>query len=165
MTVHKLSNVPRGECPALSGDTAMQDPNERRVIREEVIQTPTGAEATVVENRTRVMPTPGEQQVASLFRAKQIVWFVIGLIIALIALRFVLLALGANPDNGFARFTYGLSRLFVLPFIGIFGSEPSIEGSYFEFASLIAIAVYLLLGWIINRVLELVMAPKIPPSF
>jgi YggT family protein len=143
----------------------MQDPNERRVIREEVVQTPEGADATVVENRMRVMPTPAEHQVASLVRAKQIVWFIIGLIIALIALRFVLLALGANPANGFARFVYGLSRLFDAPFLGIFGAEPAIEGSYFEFASLIAIAVYLLLGWIINRVLELVMAPKLPPTY
>src|SRR4051812_27335815 len=96
----------------------MQDPNERRVVREEVVQTPDGADATVVENRVRVMPTPAEQQVASLFRAKQILWFVIGLIIALIALRFVLLALGANPANGFATFIYGLSHLFVAPFLG-----------------------------------------------
>jgi len=143
----------------------MQDPNERRVIREEVVQTPDGADATVVENRVRVMPTPAEQQVASLFRAKQILWFVIGLIIALIGLRFVLLALGANPANGFATFIYGLSHLFVAPFLGIFGAEPATEGSYFEFASLIAIAVYLLLGWVISRVLELVMAPKVPPTY
>ena len=142
----------------------MQDPNERRVIQEEVVQTPEGADATVVENRVRVMPTPAERQVAGLDRAKQIVWFIIALIIGLLALRFVLLAMGANPDNGFASFVYGLSRLFAAPFIGIFGPEPAAGGSYFEYASLMAIAVYLLLGWIINRVLELVMAPRTPPT-
>ena len=91
----------------------MQDPNERRIIREEVIQTPEGAEAAVVENRVRVMPTPAEQQLASLDRAKRILWFVVSLIVALIVLRFVLLALGANAENGFATFVYGLSNLFV----------------------------------------------------
>ena len=141
----------------------MQDPNERRIIQEEVIQTPSGAEASVVENRVRVMPTPAEQQLASLYRAKRIVWFVISLIIALIVLRFVLLALGANPENGFATFVYGLSNLFVAPFLGLFGPEPVVGDSYFEYASLIGVAVYLILGWIIGKILELTMTPKVPP--
>lgn len=141
----------------------MQDPNERRVIREEVIQTPEGAQAEIVENRVRVMPTPAEQQFAALDRAKRIVWFVISLVIALIVLRFVLLAMGANAENGFATFVYGLSNIFVAPFIGLFGAEPVVGASYFEYASLIAIAIYLLLGWIIGKVLELTMAPKVPP--
>ncbi len=141
----------------------MQDPNERRIIQEEVIQTSEGAEAALVENRLRVMPTPAEQQLASLYRAKRILWLVISVIIALIALRFVLLALGANPENGFATFVYGLSRLFVAPFLGLFGPEPAVGASYFEYASLIGIAVYLLLGWIIAKVIELIMAPTLPP--
>ncbi len=143
----------------------MQDPNERRIIQEEVVQTPTGADATVVDTRTRVVPSPVEQKLGSLERTKQIVWFIIGLIIALIALRFVLLAFGANPNNAFASFIINLSGIFVTPFLGIFGAEPAAGGSYFESASLVAMAVYLLLGWIINRVLELVMAPRTPPMY
>ena len=143
----------------------MQDPNERRVIQEERVQTPTGVDAAVVENRVQVVPSPAEQRLATLYRAKQIVWFIIGLIIAVIALRFVLLALGANQGNGFVNFIYGLGGIFVLPFQGIFGSEPTYGRSYFETASLIAMAVYLLLGWIINRVLELVLAPPTPPTY
>ncbi len=143
----------------------MQDPNERRVVSEEVVQTPAGASASVVENRVRIEPTPAERQLASLERAKQIVWFIIGLIIALIALRFVLLAFGANQANAFASFVLNLTDIFVAPFLGIFGSEPALGGSYFESASLVAMAVYLLLGWIINRVLELAMAPRTPPTY
>ena len=143
----------------------MQDPNERRVIQEERVQTPTGVDAAVVENRVQVVPSPAEQRLATLYRAKQIVWFIIGLIIAVIALRFVLLALGANQGNGFVNFIYGLGGIFVAPFLGIFGGEPTYGRSYFETASLIAMAVYLLLGWIINRVLELVLAPPTPPMY
>ena len=143
----------------------MQDPNERRIIREEVVQTPQGADATVVENRVRVEPTPAERQLASLYRTRQIVWFIVGVIIALIALRFVLLAFGARPENAFASFIYGLSGIFVGPFVGIFGPEPAGGESYFETASLIAIAVYLLLGWAIIRVIELIRAPKTPPTY
>ena len=141
-----------------------QDPNERRVIQEEVVQTPEGTEAVVSDNRMRVMPTPAEQQLASLYRAKRVLWFIVTLIVALIALRFVLLALGANQDNAFANFIYGFSRIFVAPFLGLFGDEPTFGTSYFESASLIAIAVYLLLGWIISKVLELILAPKVPPT-
>ena len=143
----------------------MQDPNERRVIQEERVQTPTGVDAAVVENRVQVVPSPAEQRLATLDRAKQIVWFIIGLIIAVIALRFVLLALGANQGNGFVNFIYGVGGISVLPFQGIFGSEPTYGRSYFETASLIAMAVYLLLGWLINRVLELVLAPPTPPTY
>lgn len=143
----------------------MQDPNERRIIREEVVQTPDGADARVVENRVSIPPTVAEQQFASLDRIRQIIWFIAGLIIALIALRFVLLALGANPDNGFARFIYGFSGLFVAPFIGIFGPEPAAGTNYFEMASIIAIAVWVLVAWVINRIVALVMTPKTPPSY
>lgn len=145
----------------------MQDPNERRVIQEERVQTPTGVDAAVVENRVQVVPTPAEQKLATLERAKQIVWFIIGLIIAVLALRFVLLALGANPASGFANFIYGLSDIFVRPFWGIFGNEtqPQPGVGIFEMASLIAMAVYLLVGWIINRLLEIVLAPPTPPTY
>ncbi len=141
----------------------MQDPNERRIIQEEVVQTPQGAHASVVEDRVRVMPTPAEQQLASLYRAKRIVWFVVSVIIAVIALRFVLLALAANQENAFASFVYGLSGIFVAPFLGLFGAEPTFGTSYYESASLVAIAVYLMLGWLISKLLELILAPKLPP--
>lgn len=143
----------------------MQDPNERRIIQEEVVQTPTGVDATVVDTRTRVAPSPAERQLASVERAKRGVWFVIAVIVALIGLRFVLLALGANPTNGFANFIYGLSGIFVAPFRGLFGREPAAGGSYFETASLVAMAVYLLLGWLINRGLDIFMAPRTPPGY
>ena len=142
----------------------MQDPNERRIVQEEVVQTPTGTDAARVENRVQVMPTPAEQQVGSLIRAKQIVWLIVGLICVLLALRVLLLAMGANEQAGFASVIYSLSGIFVAPFLGIFGAEPQSGTSYFELASVLAIVVYLLVGWIINRVLEVLLAPRVPPS-
>ena len=38
----------------------MPDQNERRVIEERVVQTPQGTAATVVDQRTSVLPTPAE---------------------------------------------------------------------------------------------------------
>jgi hypothetical protein len=76
--------------------------------------------------------------------AKRIVYYIGGFIIALIALRFVFLLLGANQGSPFVDFIYGISNLFVLPFNGIFG-EPTFGVSFFETSSLVAIVVYALL--------------------
>lgn len=84
-----------------------------------------------------------------------LVYFVVGLIAIMIALRVVLKMLAANAESGFARFVYGSTGPFVAPFQGIFGT-PVAEGSVFELSSILAIAIYLLIGWLIVRVLALV---------
>lgn len=135
-----------------------QDPYERRIVQEEIVQTPRGADATVVEQRTHIDPTPAERQLGTLYRAKQVVWFITGLIVALIGLRFVLLAAGANVDTGFGALLVALSQPFVAPFLPLFGEQQA----RIEFSDLIAIAVYLLLGWGIGKLLEIVLAPRTP---
>jgi hypothetical protein len=76
--------------------------------------------------------------------AKRIVYYLGGVIIAIIALRFILLLLGANRGSGFVDFVYGLSSIFVAPFVGIFG-EPTFGVSYVETSSIVAIVVYALI--------------------
>lgn len=77
---------------------------------------------------------------------QRIVWFIAGLISVIIALRFVLLLLGANREAGFTDFIYSLSAPFVAPFVGIFG-EPAYGTVVFEISSLLAIVIYLLIAW------------------
>ncbi len=113
-----------------------------------------------MEQRTHVDPTPTERQLGTLYRAKQIVWLIIGLIVALIGLRFVLLALGANMDTGFGALILGITQPFVAPFLPLFGEQQA----RIEFGALIAIAVYLLIGWGISRLLEIMLTPRTPPS-
>lgn len=102
----------------------MQDPNERRVIQEEVVQTPYGSDARVVEQRTRVDPTPAERQLGSLYRAKQVVWFIVGAICVLIGLRFVLLLLGANVDTGFGSLILAITSHSCCHFCRCLASKP-----------------------------------------
>jgi uncharacterized protein YggT (Ycf19 family) len=137
-----------------------QEPYDRRVVQEEIVQTPYGAEASVVEHRTHIDPTPAERQLGTLYRAKQIVWFITGLIVALVGLRFVLLILGANVDTGFGGLFLSITQPFVAPFLPLFNEQ----GARFEFSDLIAIAVYLLIGWGISKLLEITMAPRTPPA-
>jgi hypothetical protein len=86
--------------------------------------------------------------------AQRIVWFIVGIINVIIAIRFVLLLLGANQSAGFVDFIYALSSIFVAPFVGIFGA-PTYGQFMFEWSSLLAIAVYSLVAWGIAKLITL----------
>lgn len=100
------------------------------------------------ENSSERQPTKreatGSQTVGYL------VYFVFGVLDVLLAFRFVLQLLGANPSNGFVDFIYNLSAVFVTPFIGIFNeslARGAVTTSVFEPATLIAFIVYALVAW------------------
>jgi hypothetical protein len=78
--------------------------------------------------------------------ARRIVYYVAGVIIALLALRLVLLLLAANQGSAFVDFIYAVSGFFAWPFYGIFSYQPSYGQSVFELSSVVAIAVYGLLA-------------------
>jgi uncharacterized membrane protein len=83
-------------------------------------------------------------------RVIQLVYLIFGLIEGLIAVRFVLKALGANATAGFAEFIYGITGPLVAPFYGLFGN-PASQGSVLEVHSIVALIVYALLAWLIVR--------------
>jgi K+-sensing histidine kinase KdpD len=78
--------------------------------------------------------------------ARRIVYYFVGVITALLALRIVLLLLAANEGSAFVDFIYALSGLFAMPFYGMFNYQPSYGQSVFELSSIVAIVVYLLVG-------------------
>jgi hypothetical protein len=86
---------------------------------------------------------------------KRIVWYIAGVIIALLAIRIILLLLGANNESGFVNFAYGLSEVFAAPFYGIFSYQPAYGHSTLELSSLVAIAVYALVAWGIAKLATL----------
>lgn len=91
-------------------------------------------------------------------RVNGIIWLILGVLEALIGLRVLLKLLAANPDNPFASFIYRISRVFVWPFFGLV-DEPASDGSVLEISSLIAMLVYLLVGWGLTRLVYLIMMP------
>ena len=86
------------------------------------------------------------------FKATQLVWLLLGILEALLALRFGLKLIGANPDSPIAVFIYGFTNLFLFPFAGLTGT-PSAGGMVLEFPTLIAMVVYALIGWAIERII------------
>ena len=85
-----------------------------------------------------------------LYRGVQIVWYLLGLLEALLAFRFFLKLLGANPGAGFVSFIYTLTKSFVSPFSSAF-NRTQIAGATFEWTTLLAMLVYWLVAWAIIR--------------
>jgi|SRR3989344_5205852 len=76
-----------------------------------------------------------------LYRGTQIVWYILGILEALLVFRFVLKLLGANPVAGFTSFIYGVTYIFAAPFLSVF-RITYVQGSVFEWTTLLAMLVY-----------------------
>jgi hypothetical protein len=85
-----------------------------------------------------------------IYRGTQIVWYLLGLLEALLAFRFVLKLLGANPLSGFVSFTYAITWPFVIPFLSAF-SRTQIAGATLEWTTLLAMLVYFFIAWAIIK--------------
>lgn len=117
---------------------------------------------TEVRRETNAVPvTPGEHpqktyaKKKAIFRAYQVIWYVLGLIEVLLAFRFILKALGANPTSGFTSLIYSLSNPLALPFRGIFPTAVA-QGAVVEWSTLVACVVYLIVAIGIVKVFQIV---------
>jgi YggT family protein len=77
-----------------------------------------------------------------------ILWLMFGALEGLLGLRLILKLLAANPSNPFAQLIYGLSDLFVWPFVGL-TVTPSAAGIVVEIHTIIAMVVYAILAWLV----------------
>ena len=81
-----------------------------------------------------------------LYRGTQNVWYILGLLEVVLAFRFVLKLLAANSAAGFTGFIYGISQPFAAPFLSVF-KITSVQGSVFEWTTILAMLVYWLIAW------------------
>ena len=86
------------------------------------------------------------------FKATQVIWLLLTIFEALLALRFVLKLIGANPASPFAAGLYGFTGLFLYPFAGLIGT-PAAGGMILEVSTLIAMLVYGLIAWAVERII------------
>lgn len=124
----------------------MQDETQATEVRETVSEDGNTTVKQQTVSTTNKMP--------GIVLAQRIIWFIVGIINTIIALRFVLLLFGANPSVPFVDFIYKLSEPFVSPFVSIFG-QPVYGQSVFEIGSLLAIVVYMLIGLLIVKAMTL----------
>lgn len=101
------------------------------------------------EVRTVEHESGREQRVAT-FKATQLLWLVLGLVEATIALRVVFKLIAVNATNPFAALLYNVTDIFVAPFTSLTGA-PAAGEMVLEISSIIAMIVYLLVGWALER--------------
>jgi len=85
-----------------------------------------------------------------LYRGTQAVWYILGLIEALLAFRFFLKLLAANPDAGFSSFIYVITFPLAAPFLNVV-NITRVQGSVFEWTTLLAMFIYLFLAWALTK--------------
>ena len=103
-----------------------------------------------VSQTTTSQREPGLERRVVTFKATYVIWLVLGLLEALIAFRIGLKLIGANPANPFAMLVYNFSYIFVFPFLGL-TAAPAAGGMVLELSSIIAMIVYALLFWLVER--------------
>jgi len=80
-----------------------------------------------------------------LYRGVQVVWYALYVVQMLLAIRFLLKLLGANPGAAFTNFIYSVSGVFTWPFATVF-QNSAVSGSVFEWTTLLAMLIYWLLA-------------------
>jgi uncharacterized membrane protein len=107
---------------------------------------------------------PGQEQRFATFKATQVIWLVLGILEAMIALRVIFKLIAVNAANPFAALLYNVTDLFVAPFASLTGA-PAAGGMVLEISSIIAMGVYLLIAWALERlVYVLFYRPRGPVS-
>jgi hypothetical protein len=133
-------------------ESIMADSYEHEVVRQDV----TAGDPAVRPVATTTSTAVYRRRSAN-YRAIQAVWWVVGFIDTLIAIRFLLKLFGANPAP-FVQFMYNVTWPLVAPFHGIFNTDQ-VGRSVLEPESLVAIAIYTLIGWGIVSLMRIMAGP------
>lgn len=126
------------------------------VLDQEVVHKETAAEPTATPVGASTSPvgaaTVSRTSMTSVHdgnytgRVAPVIWWVVGFVDILLAIRFLLKLLGGSTVSGFVTFMYDITQPLVAPFHGIFNT--AVQGrSILEPESLVAIAIYSLIGW------------------
>ena len=110
-------------------------------------------------------PPPPAQQSSTMSEARsrkytigKIIDFIRWIIVALellFLLRFVLELIGADPNNVFAQFLYKFTGFFLYPFLGIVpNTYIGKNGAFIDWSTLVGMAVYGILYWILRLFLR-----------
>jgi hypothetical protein len=103
------------------------------------------------EVRTTEVRTTGQAERAFTFKATQLIWLGLGILETLLILRVFLKLIAANPGNMFASLLYSFTDLFLFPFAGL-TRTPAAGGMVLEIHTLIAMVVYALAAWALERI-------------
>lgn len=130
------------------------DPIEVREDRVATTAAPatTAAATGVSSSRVGVYPVA--------YRAINVVWLVVGVVVAILAFDFFFRLAAAN-NVGFASFIYGVGGALAAPFDNIFGISTAVgTRSVIRWSDLLAMVVYALVGALLVKVVRISAAPR-----
>jgi hypothetical protein len=111
------------------------------------------------DNRTTQVTSsqrePEREQRIFTFKATQLIWLLLGILEALIALRIGLKLIGANPESLIVSMIYGFTALFLFPFTNLI-SSPTVGNLVLELSSVFAMLIYALIAWAFERIVWLI---------
>src|ERR1700680_4731309 len=115
---------------------------------------PVATEASAGSDRVSRTSVTSVRSGDSFDRLIQAIWLVTSVVAVMLGIRFLLKLLGGSSQAGFVTFMYDITQPLVAPFHGIFNT--AVQGrSILEPESLVAIAIYSLLGWGIVSLIRL----------
>lgn len=115
------------------------------------------------DGQTEAVTTEVKSEASGSQTIEYVVYYLFGALDIFLLSRFLLKITGANASNGFVNFIYDVTRIFVLPFQGIFngGTAQNLENnSVFEPSVLIAIVVYAVVAWGIVKLIRIFSGEK-----
>lgn len=120
------------------------------IVKKSVTTQQVGPKAAVT-TEVKTVATPNQT-------FEYLVYFLFGVLEVLLAFRFVFKLAGANPGSPFVSLIYGITRIFIFPFEGIFrrGTAQGIETtSVLEPSTIVAMFVYAILLWGIIKLVRI----------
>jgi hypothetical protein len=130
-------------------------PGEAHVNGTPVTQPVAAPRAVVTVRRGTVLTEPG-------YRAVQLVWLMLTVAEAFVALRVIFKAVNANPSAGFVDLVDAVAGALVAPFHPIVADARLGGGGVLETGSLIAMAVFLAAALVLVRLIRILTAPRMP---
>lgn len=93
--------------------------------------------------------------------SRRIVYYALGLVEIALVFRFILKLFAANGSSPFVASIYGVTVPLTEPFRGVFAGFAS-DGAVFEPGTLLAIAAYAVVAWLIDRLIILIASARTP---
>lgn len=133
-------------------DPVTGDTQEHVVNEQPVEPAPAGSQVNVnTGGPTHV------QETTTLAYVRRVLWVLFGILVALIGLRILLLALGANEGNAIVDSIYAVTEPFVAPFRGVFSMETvrPTGSSIIDVAAIVALVGWSLIALLVTALLRI----------
>ncbi len=115
------------------------------------------------EGQVEAVTTETKREASGFQTIEYVIYFLFGTLDMFLIFRLLLKLTGANASSGFVNFIYDITKIFILPFQGIFngGTAQNLETtSVFEPSVLIALVVYAVIAWGIVKLIRIFSGEK-----